>query len=104
MSDFNFFGPKFNPERDMRLFEDDDGDTNGSVLPLDPTWTTMAHVMHHIGAFPSITQASKAGWGVPIPAGWSEFRLPKRFNGSKLYIDNPSMTFSEFIIEDAERD
>lgn len=37
---------------------------------------TLAHIMHHIGAFKSISEARKNGWNRPVTKG--QFHLKKR--------------------------
>lgn len=38
----------------------------------------MAHIMHKAGIFPSISQAKKNGWNIPIPDGFNEFIVGKK--------------------------
>jgi|TARA_B100000959_G_scaffold87349_1_gene92634 hypothetical protein len=38
----------------------------------------LAHIMCWAGAFPSVSQARKNGWGRPVPFGFSEFKVGKR--------------------------
>lgn len=90
LKDFCFVGSKFQIEYDD-LFEDDD-----ILVPIEPEWNTMAHIMHNIGAFKSVSEARKNGWDKKIPLGWNEIKLSKRFNGRKLYIWNPEFTYEEW--------
>ena len=39
---------------------------------------TMAHIMHRIGAFESVSQARKNGWNKPIPLGFTMMIYGKR--------------------------
>lgn len=48
------------------------------IVEYDPArFTTLAHIMHAAGFFPSVTQARRNGWDKPIPEGYSEYRVGK---------------------------
>ena len=91
MKDYCFIGDKFDPTVDFKLFEDDD-----MLVQIKPKWSTLAHLMADIQAFASASEAKRNGWNVPIPVGWSEHKLPKKFFGAKMYIWNPDCTLAEF--------
>jgi hypothetical protein len=44
---------------------------------IENGWS-MAHVMHRAGIFPSVSQAKKNGWNIPIPDGFNEFIVGKK--------------------------
>jgi len=73
-NEWNFLSPKVSSkDRDTFGF-DDCGD--GSNIILEDSWI-MAHIMHNVGIFPSVGQARKNGWDMPIPMGFSEFTVGK---------------------------
>ena len=41
------------------------------VVHFNDEWT-MTHIMHHVGMFPSLTQARKNNWDKPIDSGFTE--------------------------------
>jgi len=89
--DFCFIGPKFDEQFDRKLFEDND-----ELIQIQPLWTTMAHLVAHVGIFKSVSEAKKNGWDKPIPSGWSEWKFPKRFFGRGLFVWNPLHTQKEW--------
>lgn len=50
----------------------------GETVTLVPEFWTLAHIMHAIGAFPSVKQAKNNGWNRPIPDGFSDFEVGKK--------------------------
>ena len=49
----------------------------GETVTIVPEIWTLAHIMHAVGAFPSVKQAKSNGWNRPIPDGFSEFGVGK---------------------------
>lgn len=59
----------------MGRFEPEPGD--GPFVEIQDGWI-MAHLLHHAGLFPSVTQAKKNGWDKPIPSGFDMFVVGKK--------------------------
>lgn len=53
-------------------FDDLMGLRSTDILMTAPVEWRMAHLMHRLGAFPSVGQARKNGWDVEIPEGFSQ--------------------------------
>lgn len=47
------------------------------IIPLDPQWTTMAHIMYHVGIFKSIGEGRRNGWDKAIPLGFTDLKVGK---------------------------
>ena len=60
-----------------------------NLIHLPPNWNNMSQLVQFVGVFDSVTQARKNGWDRPIPTGWSEHKLPKRFGNRSLNVWNP---------------
>lgn len=88
---FCLVGEKYEEELDRGMFDDD-----ATILPLEETDISMAHLLARLGKFPSVSQARKNGWDRPIPRGWSEFTIGKGVNRWDLYIYDPEWTQKEF--------
>jgi len=72
-----FFGPLVDD-----IIEDD------IFITFDPDKWIMAHLLHHIGIFKSITQARKNGWDKPIPKGFNFFDVGKKAKKQTFYVLN----------------
>lgn len=72
-----FFGPLVDD-----LIEDD------IFVVFDPDKWIMAHLLHHVGIFKSITQARKNGWDKPIPKGFNFFDVGKKAKKQTFYVLN----------------
>ena len=72
-----FFGPLDQPTIDEDVF----------VLFNSKKWI-MAHLLHHVGIFKSITQARKNGWDKPIPKGFNFFNVGKKAKKQIFYVLN----------------
>ena len=82
-NEFVFLSPKVS-SRDRDIFGFDDCGTGENIM-IEDHWI-LAHVMHQIGAFPSVSIARKNGWNKPIPEGFSEFTVGK--SRKKVWILN----------------
>lgn len=91
MKEVNFIGKKFSPGDEI-LFNDDD------ILHTIADHEIMAHLVHRAGCFKSVGDAKRNGWNIPIPAGWSEFRVGNKFTGTKIFVWNPIHSLDEWII------
>ena len=60
---------------------------NEKFVEIQPKWC-MAHIIHNIGLFKSITQAIKNGWDKPIPAGWTELSVGQKAKKQNVFILN----------------
>lgn len=70
-------------ELDLKLF-------NGEPVKVMPSeWSSMAQVVADCGFFSSVGEAKRNGWAIPIPDGWSEFKLGKGKKTKHLFIFNP---------------
>lgn len=78
----NYIHPDL-PDSDRDLFLNSE-----PAYPLDPAWGFLSQVLHHSGAFPSINQARKAGWDIPIPPGYSQWTVGKARNRKDIFILN----------------
>lgn len=67
------FIAKDTTDEDKKLFFGDDEEFNF----IEDHWI-MAHVMHKAGIFPSVSQAKKNGWNIPIPDGFFIFTVGKK--------------------------
>jgi hypothetical protein len=74
--EFNFVGPAVH-DADIVLFMGPMSTDDGPFLRMPAEWS-LAHVMHHVGIFPSVGQARKNGWNKPIEPGFSHFVVTKR--------------------------
>ena len=70
-------------ESDKELFFGSDKE----FVDIQPKWC-MAHIMHNIGLFKSITQARKNGWDKPIPFGWTELTVGQKAKKQDVFILN----------------
>ena len=81
-----FFIHKDMAEEDRELFFGPlDGDEEFVVF--DDTWT-MAHVLVHVGLFPSLSQARKNGGDGPIEPGFVDFVRGKKMKRKEITILN----------------
>lgn len=84
MRNENFIS-KNTTEKDLNLFF---GPLkNEEFIEIQPKWC-MAHIMHNIGLFKSITQARKNGWDKPIPEGWTEITVGQKAKKQDIFILN----------------
>ena len=60
---------------------------NEEFIDIQPKWC-MAHIMHSIGLFKSITQARKNGWDKPIPEGFTKITVGRKAKKQELFILN----------------
>lgn len=72
-----FFGPLDQPTLDENIF-----------VVFEPDKWIMAHLLHHIGIFKSITQARKNGWDKPIPAGFNFFNVGSKAKKQTFFVLN----------------
>jgi len=60
---------------------------NEEFIDIQLNWC-MAHIMHNIGLFKSITQARKNGWDKPIPEGFTKMSVGKKAKKQNVFILN----------------
>lgn len=72
-----FFGP----------LDEETIDENVFVI-FDPDKWIMAHLLHHVGIFKSVTQARKNGWDKPIPKGFRFFPVGSKAKKQTFYVLN----------------
>lgn len=51
--------------------------SESNTFVIESHWN-MAHIAHKMGIFPSVSQAKKNGWDIPIEEGFSEFSWGKK--------------------------
>lgn len=56
-------------------------------IEIQPRWY-MAHLLHNVGMFTSISQARKNGWNKPIPWGFTEITVGKKAKRQDVFILN----------------
>lgn len=56
-------------------------------VEIQPRWC-MAHILHSVGMFTSISQARKNGWNKPIPWGYTELTVGKKAKKQDIFILN----------------
>jgi len=56
-------------------------------VEMEPNWC-MAHILHGVGIFKSITQARKNGWNKPIPEGFTAITVGKKAKKQDIFILN----------------
>ena len=61
---------------------------NDIFVDFDPDKWIMAHLLHHVGIFKSITQARKNGWDKPIPEGFNFFKVGSKAKKQTFYVLN----------------
>ena len=54
---------------------------------IQPRWC-MAHILHNVGMFTSISQARKNGWNEPIPWGFTKLTVGKKAKRQGIFILN----------------
>jgi hypothetical protein len=72
--DYNFISKKTSPMDLILFFDPLEGDT---FELIEDNWN-MANIMAKAGVFPSISQARKNRWNIPIPKGFSEYTVGKK--------------------------
>lgn len=60
---------------------------NETFIDIQPNWC-MAHIIHNIGIFKSITQAKKNGWDKLIPEGFTKMTVGKKAKKQDVFILN----------------
>jgi len=56
-------------------------------IEIQSRWC-MAHLLHNVGMFTSISQARKNGWNKPIPWGFTEITVGKKAKKQEIFILN----------------
>jgi hypothetical protein len=56
-------------------------------VKMESRWC-MAHILHNVGMFTSISQARKNGWNKPIPWGFTELTVGKKAKKQDIFILN----------------
>ena len=74
-------------EKDMDLFFGPLDTDNDIFIEIEPNWC-MAHILHNVGMFTSITQARKNGWNTPIPEGYTKVTVGKKAKKQDIFILN----------------
>jgi mannose/cellobiose epimerase-like protein (N-acyl-D-glucosamine 2-epimerase family) len=63
-------------------------DIGGEVFVETESNWCMAHILHNVGMFKSITQARKNGWDKPIPEGFTIITVGKKAKRQDIFILN----------------
>lgn len=90
----NFVGPKTSTQDLLDLFNPED-----IIHAIQPTDTTLAHLMFRGGFFSSISEARRNGWNKPIEHGWNMYKIGKKNKDHArniLFVWNPKWTLEEF--------
>lgn len=66
-------------------------DPDDTFIIIEERWI-MAHILHKVGIFPSISQARKNGWNKPIPEGFTILTVGKKAKKQNLFIFNEKKT------------
>jgi len=74
--EFNFIAEDVN-DFDAEMFMGPFEDKDGPIIRFPSSWT-MAHIMHEVGIFKSVTEARKNGWDKPIAPGFQHMTVTKR--------------------------
>ncbi len=74
--EFNFIAESVS-DFDAEMFMGPFDDTDGPIIRFPSSWT-MAHIMHEVGIFKSVTEARKNGWDKPIDRGFQHLVVTKR--------------------------
>ena len=74
-------------EDDKNLFFGPLSIGNETFIEIQHRWC-MAHILHNIGMFPSISQARKNGWNKPIPWGFTAITVGKKAKKQDIFILN----------------
>jgi len=80
----NFISENTSKE-DMDLFFGPTADEE--FILIQPRWC-MAHILHDVGMFTSISQARKNGWNEPIPLGFTKLTVGKKAKKQDIFILN----------------
>jgi hypothetical protein len=72
--DWNFVSNNVSPMDLILFFQPSVDDT----FELIENHWNMSHIMTKIGIFPSVSQARKNGWNIPIPDGFWTKRIGKK--------------------------
>lgn len=60
-------------------------DPEDKFIEIQDHWN-MAHVLHAVGIFPSVSQARKNGWNKEIPNGFTILKVGKKAKRKELFI------------------
>jgi len=82
----NFISENVNKE-DKDLFFGPLNIGDETFIEIGSRWC-MAHILHNVGMFPSISQARKNGWDKPIPWGFTELTVGKKAKKQDIFILN----------------
>lgn len=91
-----FVGPK-SSSRDLESLGVDESD---KIFQIEPTDSTMAHLLAKCGKFKSVKEGKVNGWNIPVPTGFADYEIGK--NAKKIFVMvwNPSTTLEEFRCSD----
>ena len=73
--DWNFISKNVSPMDIILFFSPED--INEKFDLIENNWN-MSHIMTKVGIFPSVSQARKNGWNIPIIEGFSEYKVGKK--------------------------
>jgi len=74
-------------EEDREIFFGPLDSDDETFIEIQHSWC-MAHILHSVGMFTSISQARKNGWDKPIPRGFTVIEVGKKAKKQEIFILN----------------